>query len=322
MFMKLDDEVVDILCCPLCNGPVEMVGEKFVCKDCGTEYCRRGVAQGSHKEYAFDFRIHRPDYCTPAIVAKWSDIQDEYKKYHIKWSSLDDLTVYLGEIDSVKEIYIEEFSIRGKVLDVGGHQGRLRHFLKDKDVPLYVSVDPYLEIFQNLEFQPNLLRAYPCLRKPCNFLLCNAENLPFNKNTFDWVHMRAVLDHFQDPYLALKEAYRVLKVDGTLLIGLTVCGGQSSLKTDNNYNNAFSLEFIISKVKRKFREDGLIGLAKEATKRVMKRKEKKISSEHMFRWKYEDLVDLMCITGFNIVKEHWPKPPFTMCIYLSAKKRL
>lgn len=322
MFVKLDDEIADILCCSLCKGAIEMMGEKFVCKDCGTAYCKCSVVQGRDEEYAFDFRIHRPAYCVYPMVAKWADVQEEYKKYHTKWTSADDLTVYLDEINSVKEIYTGEFSIKGKVLDVGGHQGRLRHFLKDKDVPLYVSVDPYLEIFQNLESQPNLLKAYPCLRNPCNFLLGNAENLPFNKNTFDWVHMRSVLDHFQDPYLALKEAYRILKVDGTLFIGLTVRGGQSSLKADNNYDNTSRSISMVSKIKRKFRQEGLTGLARGAIRKVMRKREKKMPDDHMFHWKYEDLIDLVHTTGFNVVKEHWQKPPFTMCIYLSAKKRL
>jgi len=297
------------------------LAQESVCKDCGTEYHKRRVVQGRHTEPVFDLRIHRPAYCIPPILARWADLHEEYKKYHKERRSVDDLTVYLDEIDSVKEIYTQEFSIEGKVLDVGGGEGRLRHFLKDKDVPLYVSVDPYLEIFQNLEFQPNLLKAYPCLRKPCNFLSCYSENLPFNKNTFDWIHMRSVLDHFQDPYLALKEAYRVLKSNGTLLIGLSIRSRESSLKTDDIHDNPSRPVSLISKVRRKFTQTGLTSLAREAIRRVMKKGERNIPDDHMFRWTYGDLIDFIRITGFNVVKEHWQKPPFTMCIYLSAKKR-
>lgn len=322
MFIKLDDDVIDILCCPLCKGTINMIGEKFVCKDCGTEYPKYSVIVGKHKEYVSDFRIHRPDYCIPDTVRKWIDTQEEYKKVHIKRKSIDDLTVYLDEIDSVKEIYTKEFSIKGKVLDVGGGQGRLRYFLKDKDVLLYVSIDPYLEVFQNLESQPNLLKAYPCLCEPCNFLSGYAENLPFAKNSFDWVHTRSVLDHFHDPYLALKEAYRILKIDGTLLIGLTVRGGQSSLKTVNNHDYDSQYVSIISKVKRKFKHEGLIGLTRAVIRRLTEERVKKEEpDDHIFRWTYENLINLVDMTGFNVVKEHWQKPPFTMCIYLSAKKR-
>lgn len=323
MFVKLDYDLVESLRCPLCKGTVEMVGGgEFVCEDCGTGYPKRSVVQGRHKEYVFDFRIPTsPAYCIPAIARKWADVQEEYKKYASERISIDDLTVYLNEIGSVEEIYVKEFSIKGKVLDVGGGQGRLRHFLKDKDVPLYVSVDPYLEIFQNIESQPNLLKAYPCLRKPCNFLSCYAEHLPFNRNTFNWVHMRSVLDHFQDPYIALKEAYRVLKVDGTLCIGLTVRGGRSSLKTDNNFDSIFGLVSTRLQIKSFFRCGGLTSFARRAVGRIGGKSEKEIPDDHMFRWIYEDLIDLVRTTGFNVVKEHWQKPPFTMCIYLSAKKR-
>lgn len=324
MYIKLDHDVINILCCPLCKSIINMIGEKFVCKGCGSEYPKYNVLVGKNKEYVFDFRIHRPTYCIPGTVRKWIGVQEEYKKFHCKHKSIGDLNVYLDEINSVKEIYDREFIIKGKVLDVGGGQGRLRYFLEDKDVPLYVSIDPYLEVFQNLESQSNLLKAYPCICKPCNFLLGYAENLPFAKNTFDWIHLRSVLDHFYDPYLALKEAYRVLKTDGTLLIGLSVRGGYSSLRTNNKQENNTELISIISKIRRKFRNEGLIDLIRAAIKSLIREKkrdrENNITEDHMFRWTYENLIDLVRMTGFKVVKEHWQKPPFTMCIYLSAKK--
>jgi len=51
MFVRLDNDVIDILCCPLCKAIVQMEREKFVCKDCGTEYCRHKVVQGGHEEH-------------------------------------------------------------------------------------------------------------------------------------------------------------------------------------------------------------------------------------------------------------------------------
>ena len=325
MYVKLDQQVIDILCCPLCKGEIEMRDGEFVCADCATRYPGRPVAQGEHEEYVFDFRIHRPAYCVPGGWEKWSAVQREFAAYHGMHSSRDNLQPYLDEIDSVKEIYTEEFNIKGRVLDVGGHQGRLRHFLADDDVPLYVSVDPYPEVFQNMVFQPNLLKAYPCLSKPCNFLACHAEHLPFVKNTFDWVHMRSVLDHFQDPYLALKEAYRVLKAGGTLLIGLTVRGGESSLKADNDASVGSRSFPLIFKINSKIRREGLKGLTRAVVAR-MRRPGKRLddqkkADDHMFHWNYKDLIDLLHITRFDVIKEHWQKPPFTMCIYLSARKR-
>lgn len=297
---------------------------EFVCQDCATSYPRRQVAQEEAKEEVFDFRIHRPSYCVPSGSDRWSNVQKEYEAYHARHRSRDNLKRYLEEIDSVKEIYTEEFHIKGRVLDVGGHQGRLRHFLSEEHVPLYVSVDPYLEVFQHIVFQPNLLKAYPSLAKPCNFLACHGENLPFVETTFDWVHMRSVLDHFQDPYLALKEAYRVLKAGGSLLIGLTVGGGKSPLRIDNGVSVGSRSFPSIFRISAKNWREGFRALTKAVLARVRRTvrspEYQKTVDNHMFRWSYEDLVNLLDITSFNIVKEHWQKPPFTMCVYLWALK--
>ena len=71
--------------------------------------------------------------------------------------------------------------------------------------------------------------AYPCLKEPLNFVAGVAERLPFQSKMFDYVHMRSVLDHLHDPYIAMKEAWRILKPEGKLLIGLSVTGGNSFL---------------------------------------------------------------------------------------------
>lgn len=315
MYVKLDPNIIDIICCPLCKGSIEMINQKFICKDCLTEYPSRSLKQGESEERVFDFRIHRPDYCLPSGLVEWSDVQEGYKKRHFEDSKCDNLNKYLNEIDSVREIYTKEFNIKGKVLDVGGHQGRLRYFLRADDVPLYVSVDPFINVFQDFESQPNLLKAYPCLSKPCNFLACYAESLPFLANTFDWVHMRSALDHFQDPYLALKEAYRVLKPEGTLLIGSVVYGGKSSLKAKGRNN---FLQLLVSRAACKLQIDGVKSLATIMIKRIISRG--RYSDRHAFHWSYEDLIDLLNISKFVVVKEHWQKPPFTMCLYMRAKK--
>ncbi len=313
MFIKLDSGVKDILCCSLCNGKIELLENKYVCIDCGSEYCRYSIDQGEHKEYVFDFRINRPDYCIPDSNRKWIEAYKYYKNWHEERKVIDEYKRYLTEIDSVNNIYTQEFSIKGKVLDVGGGVGKTRHFFNGNDIQLYVSVDPYPEIFKDLEMQPNLLKAYPCLKEPCNFLLCNAENLPFKKNSFDWVHMRSVLDHFQDPYLAIREAYRVLKNEGTLFVGTSVCGKQLKTKSQNN----FRLNSIVDRIISVFKEDGLSGIVNAVSRKITRNKN---HTDHTFHWKYEDLIDLMHITEFTVEKEHWPKSSFDKIVFFSAKK--
>lgn len=315
MYVKLDTDIISILCCPLCKGPIEMINQKFICKNCATEYPSYSVKQGESEERIFDFRIHTPDYCLPGGLAKWSDMQKEHERDHFEQGKHDSLDKYLNEIDCVKEIYTEEFRIEGNVLDVGGAQGRLRHYLPKGNSSLYVSVDPFINVFQNLESQPNLLKAYPCLSDSCNFLSCYGENLPFVAGTFDWVHMRSVIDHFRDPHLALKEAYRVLKQGGMLLIGSTIYGGKSSLKIRDR---DVVLRRLISKATWKFKNEGIKSLSIAVIKRMLNKGHR--LSYHTFYWNYEDLIDLLHVAKFTVVKEHWQKPPFSMCIYLGAKK--
>jgi len=307
MYTKLDNEVIDILICPVCKGNLKSVEGEFICQNCATRYAN------SKKENILDLRMRYPKYCIPSGLKKWADIQDGYSLYENSMLDHDDLNTYLNEIDTVKEIYNQEFDIRGKVLDVGGHQGRLRHFLNKDSVPFYVSIDPFIEIFENLNGRPNLLKAYPSLSEPCNFIAAHAERLPFKNNSFNWVHMRSVLDHFEDPYLALKEAYRVLDNEGMLMVGMTISGGKSTIKNED------SISALIIKTKNKISRDGLAAFLRMAWV-ALKLKIKGIE-EHAFRLDYDNLMDLLNVSGFEIVNEHWQKPPFSMCLYLTAKKR-
>lgn len=316
-FVKLDAEVIDLLRCPVCKGALEAAGRAFVCDDCAVEYPQRAVGD----EHIYDFRLRRPDYCVPDGMARWAQIQKIYENYHDALGANDDYPSYLDEIDSVREIYTEEFAIAGRVLDVGGHQGRLRCYLSD-DVSLYVSVDPHIGVFRGVDAQPNLLRAYPSLREPCNFLACHAEMLPFAARSFDWVHMRSVLDHFSDPYLALVEAYRALRPGRALLVGLTAIGGRSSFQSEPAHSTP--PRYTITAVAKAIRQNPklILRIPRALLRRLagVQPPPAAVEDDHMFHWRYDDLVDLLKTTGFTITKEHWQKPPFTMCVYISARK--
>jgi SAM-dependent methyltransferase len=310
MFIKLDQKVIDLLCCPLCKAGVIQSKDReyFICTSCATQYPLKAINVGNHTEQAYDFRIQRPSYSIPKMNKVWNESQKDYESFIERLSSQDRLENYLAEIDSVNEIYTQEFHIRGDVLDVGGSQGRLRHFLATPEVPLYVSIDPYLQVFDNIQDQPNLLKAYPSLSQPCNFLIGRAEELPFISNSFDWVHMRSVIDHFEDPYKALKEAYRVLRPNGNLLVGLAIIEKKKVLS-------------FPTRVRLKLEREGVVGLLKGVISRLagflrVQGVEKK--DHHIFRFTHAELKDLLSTIGFTVNKEHWQKPPFSYCIYLRA----
>jgi SAM-dependent methyltransferase len=311
MFTKLDQRVIDLLCCPLCKSRV-IRGEKyFICASCATQYPQKPVNVGEHVEQVYDFRIQRPSYCVPEASVLWAEGQNAYESLHESQSSQDELGTYLDEIDSVTEIYTQEFKIQGSVLDVGGHQGRVRHFLSDREMPIYVSIDPFLDVFENIQSQPNLLKAYPCLSQPCDFVAARAEELPFIENSFDWVHMRSVIDHFEDPFFAFKEAYRVLKPNGRLMIGLAIMEKLSHARMP-----------LLTRVKLKLERDGITGMMNaikiRARRFVGSKGMDREEDHHIFHFRQEELKDLLSVTGFKVNKEHWQKPPFSFCIYLSA----
>jgi SAM-dependent methyltransferase len=314
MYMKLDKEVESLLCCSLCKGEVVRHTDCFICGSCGLRFPSRTVQVGeTSEELVFDFRIHRPEYCTPAGQKSWSDVQSGYEQRHRTAAGKDALQRALDNIDSLRAIYADEYHIEGKVLDVGGHRGLLRHYL-GSDVTLYVSIDPYIDVFAGIEQQPASLRAYPSLSEPCNFLAAGAEYLPFKSGAFDWVHMRNVVDHFADPYMAFLEAYRCARVGGNLLVGLEILEKVQAPPRAS----------LPARVSRKLKEAGLLGLLRSVSKRLRSSRPPDRLSQHadghMFRLKYSELMDLFARTGWKVVKEYWRKPPAEHVIYACGQK--
>lgn len=106
----------------------------------------------------------------------------------------------------VKEIQKLE---NGKILDVGCGNGNLFTFLSDEKYELY-----------GIDFSENMIReAKNNCKQKAEFFVADAENLPFNDNTFDIVVCNASFHHYIHPNTVLEEMHRVLKDGGKLLIG-------------------------------------------------------------------------------------------------------
>jgi len=345
MFIKFDQAIEEILCCPQCKSNLNRLDSGFSCGSCGLFFPLTKIEIGNGlSENVYDFRIIGPSYCIPNSKNLWKETQTIFEQFSDDFGSRDSLQEYLDEIDSVKEIYTEEFHINGRVLDVGGHQGRLRHFLGN-DVSLYLSIDPFIEGFRGLVRQPNLLKIYSCLSEPCNFLSANAEYLPLKSRSFDWVHMRSVVDHFEDPYKAFLEAYRISRIGGKLLIGLAILEKIRVMPEEEN-SKVSSLEELtvqppevsyLQRIYRKWKIDGLRGLYRAAMGRIFLRPVTvvqdlpqiemqvnlvQVHDDHMFRFTHMQLIDLMEKTGWSVIKQHWQKPPYYYCIYVMGEARL
>ena len=283
-FIKLDSWVKEIIVDPLSKEPLTMNEEgNFLLSPYGRKYpTRDGI---------FDLRLFNNETTPDQKV--WKEGQREYERLCASLVSQDQKQDYFAEIEGVRDVY-KDIPVEGSCLDVGGHQGRLRQFLSPGQK--YITCDPFLNAFDDLDKQPNLLRAYPFLLEPVNFICCDAEFLPFKSAFFQTVHMRSVIDHFLSPELALNEAYRVLKVDGALIVGLFVNGGKRGKQ---------EIKPLI--------KDILKGALVAAGI-------KRFKDHHLWHPTYKELTGLISDCGFKIEKVHWQKGYNDTVCYLRARK--
>jgi len=303
MYPKLDDILRELVVCPLCKTDVTWLESECVCPACGQHFAcsSRGI---------WDFIPKHPTFLQTEQLNRWLHAQAEYEGWYEKVHRLDDYNLYLAEMDSVREIYTSEFDIDGFILDVGGGDGRLRHFLPSS--VLYLSVDPQVSMFDTLIERPNLLRAYPCLQEPCNFLRAQAEHLPLRAASFDCVHMRSVLDHFFDPCLALYEARRILRPGGGLMIGVFIEGGASTRPRRSGF------PVLMERFRQKVRDEGWGAAIEVATKRLVGHTE---HDHHIWHPNLPELLSLLGLTCFEAEKIHWQKPPYGQVVYIMARKQ-
>jgi SAM-dependent methyltransferase len=239
----------------------------------------------------YDLRVLRS--ATTHDQKIWKAGQNGFERLSRQWESNDCELDYVAELNGVAEVY-QVFPIEGDCLDVGGHQGRLRVFL----VPgqHYITCDPFLGVFRNVENQANLIKAYPFLLDPVDFVCCDAEFLPFRSASFDTVHMRSVIDHFLNPELALLEAYRVLKSNGSLIVGSYVQGGRTGKRQ------------LGSQVKEILRS-GLSMLGFE-----------QYTDHHVWHPTYHELTQLITSCGFIHERTFWQKGYNDTVCYIKAVK--
>lgn len=287
LIVKLDDWVKEIIVDPLSKEPLNLSDNAdFLVSPYGRNY---PILNG-----VFDLRLLNSETTTDQKT--WKEGQREFEKWSVKGACQDQKQDYFAEVDGVREVY-EDIVIEGACLDIGGHQGRLRHFLSHEQK--YITCDPFLHVFDNIDKQSNLRRVYPFITEPVNFICCDAEFLPFRSATFDTAHMRSVIDHFLSPELALNEAYRILKTDGLLVVGSFVRGGKKG-KSDIKY---IVRESIVREI--------LVALGFNNFK-----------DYHVWHPTYDELTSLISNCGFVIEKVHWQKGYNDTVCYICARKRL
>jgi SAM-dependent methyltransferase len=223
----------------------------------------------------------------------WSVGQDKYEFGETTGKGYrNDVESYKKEIGYDRPTY-EHFEISGDVLDVGGGVGTVREFLKEDT--RFISIDPSIDA--PFKVPKPKREAYKCLAQKLNFVCGLGEFLPFRTESFDWIHMRSMLDHVQIPDLVLLEARRVLKPGGSLLVGLYVEGGKSGRKP--------FVTLLKDAVRAAFE---LIGIDK-------------YKDFHMWHPRYAQLLKLIGDNGFRVRDEYWQPYWKDQVVYVLAQKQ-
>ena len=123
------------------------------------------------------------------------------------------------------------------VLEIGGGSGEHLKHVNNTSIERYTSIDlrKDLPIFEDLKISLDFYNKV-------EFVVGNAESLPFKESTFDRVLGTCVLHHVDDPLQVLSEVRRVTKLGGEISF---------ALPTDPGIANQLVKRFITYKKLRK-----------------------------------------------------------------------
>lgn len=201
---RLSTDVREILACPLCKGALDLAH--------GAARCETG-----HLDIP-QTRADCLDLLPPGLIGDsehWADRQGAMTRWY------QDL---LETPHDAAACFEKDYgqcagplgALAGRILDVGGGNGVVRHYLP-ADVQ-YVLLEPDLA-WLDARWAP-LADRFPCLATPACFVRGIGEYLPFAEASFDVVLGLWSLNHAVDPPAVLAEAARVLRPGGLLLLVL------------------------------------------------------------------------------------------------------
>jgi hypothetical protein len=153
-----------LLVCPLCKGTLHFSPDMISCVSCSLE-----LLQSRH-----DFIDLLPNDFLNNDRSDWKWRQQEMEKWYQelivepKWAIqcfMDDYTSYASLLAT----------LTGNVLDIGGGNGVIRHYLPAS--AHYISIDPSMKWFEN--GWAAIAERLPCLKTPPLFIRGIGEYLPF-----------------------------------------------------------------------------------------------------------------------------------------------
>ena len=271
----MNDFLTKRLVCPISKVPL-LLNDNLLSTPSGLTYCDN------------DFRVGLE------FSRDWSTGQAEYEFLEKRWLDTVNNPQKLLDLDAETSDIYNQIQIHGDVLDVGGAYGFVIK-QANLDPSRYVSIDPINMDWKRLEEYEHVSAHYSICKSAVR-IRGFAEFLPFTDSSFDFVHMCSCIDHFANPKLALTEAFRVLRLNGRLVIGISLEGSYKKKKAGikgfiKRLASRFQwLQYII----KVFRPD-----------------------HHMFHPTKQSLEKLVVQNGFVIEKEVWQQA-YHNVIYIQA----
>ncbi len=197
--------VHSLLACPVCKGGLEFSSNLILCAACELRFPQ-------FRDDCVDlFPVHLFD----SEMNGWLERQRETE------CAYADL---IGNPAHAIQAYRNDYgpyapllaSYRGRVLDIGGGNGLVRHYLPSDAE--YVVVDPSLDWLAPA--WASIAEEFPCLGEELCFVRGVGEHLPFRDRTFDGALSIWSLNHVGHPERMMREAWRVLRPLGRFLVVL------------------------------------------------------------------------------------------------------
>lgn len=194
----------DWLACPKCRGALAAVVGALECRG-----CRARFPQGDPwLDLRPSARWHAAD---PTWTARQGEMETAYRD--LIADPAHARLAYQYDFGPFAAVLAEW---RGRVLDIGGGNGLVRHVLPPGCE--YISLDPGVAWLE--EPWAGIADAFPCLREPLAFVRGVGEQLPVADAGIDGVLSFWSLNHAAEPARVVGEIARVLRPGGRALVVL------------------------------------------------------------------------------------------------------